>query len=328
MTLSTPSVDSGPRTLPSIESPAAGQAALTPGTTTRASLTADVLARARAYLELTKPGITGFVLVVVGASFYVATPAGAPIAPLLEALLGTALSTAGALALNQYAERDLDAIMPRTRGRPLPSGRLTPPEALIFGILLVIAGVAYLGAALGTLPAAIATVTALLYTFIYTPLKLRSPLSTLVGAVPGALPALIGWTAASGGLDAGGWVLFTLLYLWQLPHVLAISWLLRAEYAQAGFRMMSVLDPDGARTGAHVVLYAAALLPVSLLPVFLGLAGRLYFFGALALGLLALVGASPAARGISDRLARRIFFGSLLYLPLLLTLLVLDALKR
>ncbi|MBI4539845.1 MAG: protoheme IX farnesyltransferase [Gemmatimonadetes bacterium] len=289
---------------------------------------AGLAARARAFSELTKPGITAFVVVVAGASFQAASPAGTLLLPLLHALFGTALCTGGALALNQYAERDVDAIMERTRARPLPSGRLTAKEALLFGALLVLGGIAYLTATVGALPAAVGAASAVLYIFVYTPLKRRSAVSTLVGAVPGSLPTLIGWGAASGSLDPGAWVLFAILYLWQLPHVLAISWLLRDDYRRAGFHMVPVLDRDGVRTGPHVVLYAAALLPVSLLPALLGLAGPLYFFGALTLGLLLLAAGAPAARRMTDALARRVFFGSLIYLPALLTLLALSTLKR
>lgn len=285
------------------------------------------LARARAFVELTKLGITAFVLVVAGASFYVASPSGVSLPLLVRALLGTGLSTAGSLALNQYLERDVDAVMERTRGRPLPSGRLRPGQALVFGVVLVIAGIVYLAAAVGAVPAAVAALTTALYVFLYTPLKRRSALSTLVGAVPGALPTLVGWTAAAGRLDPGAWVLFGILYLWQLPHVLAISWMLRSDFARAGFVILPVLDPDGRRTGPQVVLHSAALLPVSLLPAVLGIAGAAYFFSALALGLLFFAAAAPAARRITDRLARRIFFGSLIYLPVLLTLMTADAVK-
>lgn len=282
------------------------------------------LARARAFVELAKPGITAFVVIVAAASFHAAAPTGAPFLRLLHALVGAALSTGGALALNQYLERDLDAMMERTRTRPLPSGRLTPREALAFGTALAGGGIAYLAITVGPVPAAVATVSAVLYIFVYTPLKRVSPICTLVGAIPGSLPTLIGWTAAAGRPDAGGWALFAILYLWQLPHVLAISWLLRDDYRRAGFRMAPVLDRHGVRTGPHAVLYTAALLPISLLPTILGLAGPLYFFGALALGLLFLAAAAPAARGLTDQRARRVFFGSLVYLPLLLTIMSLS----
>lgn len=285
-------------------------------------------AHARAFFELTKPGITAFVLVVAGASFYLASPSGAPLLPLLAALLGTGLSTAGSLALNQYLERDVDAIMERTRGRPLPSGRVRPRQALVFGVILVMAGIVYLAAMVGAVPAAMAALTAGLYVFLYTPLKRRTPLCTLVGAVPGASPTLVGWTAATGHLETGAWVLFGILYLWQLPHVLAISWMLRTDFGRAGFLILPVLDRDGYRTGPQVVLHSAALIPVSLLPAVLGIAGATYFFGALALGLLFFAAAAPAARKMTDRLARRVFFGSLIYLPALLSLMTADALKR
>lgn len=283
------------------------------------------LTRVAAYLELTKPGIAVYVMVAAGVSYFVGAFGSPPVLLLLHVILGTGAATAGALALNQVMERRLDALMERTKGRPLPSGRVETLPAFLFGTGLLVAGVAYLWWAVGWLPSALALFSALVYTLGYTPLKVRSYLATLVGAIPGALPVLIGWTAATASLSLEGFSLFAIVFLWQLPHVLAIGWLLRRDYARAGFLLVPPSDPGGAMIGWHMVLYATALIPVSLFPSLLGVTGEVYWLGALILSVLYLVPCVAATRGdLTARKARWVFFTSLAYLPLLFLLMLLD----
>ena len=273
------------------------------------------------FLTLTKPEITFNVVLTALVGFLAAAHGAAQALELLRALLGTALVAGAASTLNQWAERGPDAVMKRTIRRPLPAGRLTPRESLAFGLALGVAGTVYLALAVNPLASALAAATALSYLLVYTPLKRVTSLATVVGAVPGAIPPLIGWAAARGELNPGGWVLFLILFFWQMPHFLALAALYRKDYARAGFRVLPVEDPDGASTGRQSVLYALALLLVSLLPAPLGMAGPLYFFGALALGggfvayalRLAL---SPASHARASGLFRY----SLLYLPVLCAL--------
>jgi protoheme IX farnesyltransferase len=243
---------------------------------------------------------------------------------LLHTLLGTALVAGGTNALNQLRERDIDARMERTRRRPLPSGRVSPRAAGWFAGGISIVGVAYLAVAVNLLTAALAALTLVSYVFLYTPLKRRTTLNTLIGAVPGALPIVGGWTAAGGSLDAAVGALFWILFLWQLPHFLALAWIYREDYRRGGLAMLSVLDPDGRRTGHMVLLYALALLPVSLLPSLVGLTGTVYFVGALVLG-VAYTGVGVAlSRRVTTTRAWRVFAVSVVYLPALLALLVID----
>lgn len=278
----------------------------------------------RAYLELAKPGITLFVAVTAAAGYLVAAlPAAIP-ARILHLALGIVLSTAGALALNQYLERGPDSLMIRTRPRPVPSGRIAPGRAALFGGLLLAAGIGHLWYWVGWLPAVIAAVSAALYDAVYTPMKLRSPLATPVGAVPGALPALIGWTAHTGAIDARGMTLFGILFLWQLIHVLALGWNLRDDYERAGFHLI----PSGSSSliSGLMVGYAAALLALSAVPVLLGMAGGVYLTGAVVLG-IGMVAICLAFRVDPNRQrCQRVFLGSLLYHPLLLGLMVAGAL--
>ena len=280
--------------------------------------------RATSYYELTKPGIAVFVTILAGVSFFVASQGRPDLFQLLNTMLGTALATAGALALNQYAERDVDARMNRTRARPLPSGRMEPREALGFGALLLALGVAYLAGAVSWIPALLTAFSAAAYLLVYTPLKSRSYMATLVGAVPGAFPALIGWTAATGRVELGGIVLFGIAFLWQLPHVLALAWLLKEDYARVGFFLTPPTDPSGARIGRHMVYHSVSLLLLSGFPTLLGLAGAIYLAGAAVLGFAMLALAGAAAAGMTRAHARRVFLFSLLYQPLLLGLLLLD----
>ncbi len=228
------------------------------------------------------------------------------------------------MALNQYLEREPDAIMVRTRGRPLPSGRVSPREALVFGLLLNVGGTVYLAVTVGWLPAAITAASMLAYTMVYTPLKSRSYLATPIGAIPGAVPALIGWSAATGTLTRGGWVLFGIGVLWQLPHVLSLGWMLRDDYARVGFRLIPPSDPEGRRVGRHLVFYSVALIPMSAAPTFLGLTSGFYMAGALVLGIGFLSLGVPCLRRMDDARARRVFLGTLLYHPLLLGMMVLG----
>lgn len=296
--------------------PAALGAAPTTTARARRQVAADLVA-------LTKPRVVVMVLVTTLVGYYVALETGPDWARLLHLLVGTLLAAGGTLALNQYWERDVDARMERTRMRPLPGGRLAPREALLFGGALLGVGVAYLVALVGALPAAVTAATAVLYLFAYTPLKRRTPLCTVVGAVPGALPPVTGWVAARGELGAGAWILFGILFLWQLPHTLAIARLYRDDYARAGVRVLPVVDA-GAATERQIVSSCLALLAVSLLPTLVGLAGPVYFAGAFLLGAtFAALGARQALEP-SGPAARRVLLASLLYLPAVLALLALD----
>jgi protoheme IX farnesyltransferase len=280
--------------------------------------------KAGALYELTKPGITGYVMMTAGVSYYVASGGRVEVLPLIHTLLGVALGTAGALALNQYVEREVDAVMTRTSKRPLPSGRLRPAEALAFGGALLVVGVVYLGLMVGWLPSVLTAASAAAYILAYTPLKTRSYLATLVGAVPGAFPALIGWSAATGTVEFGAVILFCIAFLWQLPHVLALAWLLREDYARVGFFLSPPSDPEGLRIGRHMVYHSVSLLAISGLPTFLGLTGQIYLVGAFVLGLITLGFSVAAAAQMSRPRARRVFLWSLLYQPLLLGLLLID----
>jgi protoheme IX farnesyltransferase len=295
-----------------------------------AVLTAEPAAWARArvtdYLALTKPRIAVLVLLTVAVGVLLAAGPALTAGVLVHALVGTALVAAGASALNQWLERDSDALMHRTEGRPLPAGRLQPVEVLLFGGLLGVVGVGYLACTLRQPAAAVvAAVTFALYVGAYTPLKSRTPLNTLVGAVPGALPPVIGWVAVRGEASAEAVALFAIVFLWQVPHFLAIAWVYRDEYARAGLVMLPVLDPAGRRTARQMATYCLALLPASLMPVLLGAAGPVYFAGAAPMGLGFLATALAFGRNVSDRSARRVLRASLGYLPGLLGLLVLDA---
>src|SRR4051812_9727750 len=237
---------------------------------------------------------------------------------MLHTLLGTALVAAGASALNQLLERDYDAKMRRTQTRPLPSGRLQPQTVLTIGCAAAVAGIIYLALAVNLTTSLIGAFTLISYLFIYTPLKRVTWLNTAIGAVPGALPPLMGWTAARGELSIGGWGLFAILAFWQLPHFLAIAWIYRDEYAKAGFKMLPMVDPEGHRTGRQAVSHTLGLLPVSLSPFLFHLAGPVYLAGALILGLTFIWFAIQFSRYLTVPRARQLFYVSILYLPLLL----------
>ena len=275
-------------------------------------------------MALTKPRVLAMVLVTTLVGYDVGLTGSADYRRMIHLLIGTLLAAGGTLALNQYSERDIDAWMDRTRARPLPAGRLQPLEALLFGVALTLLGTAYLAALVGALVALVTAATAILYLFAYTPLKQRTALCTLVGAVPGALPPVAGWAAARGDVTLGAWVLFGVLFLWQLPHTLSIARLYRDDYARAGVRVLPVIDPDGASTERQIVLACVGLVTVSLLPTVIGWTGPIYLAGALALGLAFAAVGIVQALSPSARAARRVLLASLLYLPLLLGLLAFD----
>ena len=278
------------------------------------------------YLALTKPRVVAMVLVTTLVGFYLGADGAPSLRLMLHTLLGTALAAAGTLSLNQYMERDLDARMDRTRHRPLPDGRLTPIEALVLGLALLVAGLCYLDAAAGIACALVTAAIAVTYLLAYTPLKTRTSLCSLVGAVPGALPPVAGWAAARGGVAPEAWVLFAIMYLWQIPHTLAIGRMYRDDYARAGIRVLAVVDGDGSSTAIQAVMNCLALLPVALLPTLLGMAGAVYFAIALLLGLGFLWAAIGLARTRSLSDARRLLVVSLVYLPVLLATMALDKL--
>lgn len=279
--------------------------------------------RALDFLSLTKPRVVLMVLVTTWAGYYLgATETG--YGRLAPTLAGVALAAAGTLALNQFLEREVDARMHRTRGRPLPDGRLQAGEALVFGSLLTALGIGCLAWGGGWPAALVTAATSGLYLFAYTPLKRITPLCMVLGAIPGALPPVTGWVAARGGLGVGAAVLFAILFLWQLPHTLAIARLYRDDYARGGIRVLPVVDPEGGSTERQIVGGCLALLAVGLLPTLVGLAGAVYFFGALALGVVFLTCGLAQALAPSPAAARRLVLASLVYLPALLALMVLD----
>ena len=279
--------------------------------------------RVAAYLELTKPRITFLIVLTAAAGFGLASPRVDYLA-MLSALFGIAVLSSGIATLNQYAERDIDGLMRRTASRPLPSGKLLPWEALAFGVSLTVLAEAYLLIFVNPLSALLGLTVIAGYVFAYTPLKTRTSLSTVVGAFPGAVPPLIGWAAARGTLSVEAWVLFAILFLWQFPHFLAIAWMYREDYTRAGILMLPVVEPDGRVTAQQIVLYTLMLLPVSLLPTVLHLSGKIYFFGALVLGLLFLYSSVRAAISMSRQRARSLLLASVLYLPLLFFLMVVN----
>jgi protoheme IX farnesyltransferase len=276
------------------------------------------------YVALAKPRLNVLVVASSAAGYYLGSPDAPALMPMLLAVCGTALVAGGAAVLNQVYERDTDALMQRTRLRPLPDHRVKTDDARVFGIVLSVAGTAILAVAANLLAALVAVATLLIYLALYTPLKRRSSISTLVGAVPGALPPLIGWTAGRGAIDAGGWTLFAIVFLWQIPHFMAIAWMYRDDYRRAGFPMLPVIEPDGLRTGRQAVLYALALVPVSLVPALVGVAGLTYFWCALALGVSFLALSARFAALRSEGRARALFYGSLVYLPLIWAVMILD----
>lgn len=276
------------------------------------------------FLALTKPGIVLMVLVTTCTGFYLGSAETIAWSRLFQTLLGTALAAGGALALNQYLERDIDARMKRTRLRPLPDGRLQPVEALIFGLITTLAGLVALTWLVNPLSGVITSLTVFCYLFLYTPLKRKTSLCSVIGSIPGALPPVTGWVAARGELGVEAWVLFAILFLWQTPHSLAIAWLYREDYARAGVQLLPVIHPDGKSTGRQVVSNCLALLPVGILPTLIGLSGSLYFFATLLLGMVFLGCGVNLAVSRSTKAARRLLWISLIYLPVQLMLMAFD----
>ena len=282
--------------------------------------------RSRDYVALAKPRLN--MLVVASTLAGYAMGDGEPLGAVRVAglLLGTFCVAGGASAFNQVIERDTDALMRRTRSRPLPAHRLQPPEGLLFATASTLVGLLVTVAASNLLAAAASLTTLLIYVAVYTPLKRRTSFGTVIGAIPGALPPIIGWAAVANEISAGAWALFGIMFLWQLPHFLAIAWMCRDDYTRAGFPMLPVIEPDGRSTGRQSVVYSAALIPLSLAPRLMHMTGDAYFAGALLLGVIFLWLSIRFARSRADADARRLFFGSILYLPLLWILMIADKL--
>jgi heme o synthase len=276
------------------------------------------------YIDLTKPRITLLVVLTTVAGFYLGSAGSVAYLRMLSLAFAIGLLSAGISTLNQYIERDLDRLMLRTRMRSLPAGKLTPKQALLFGITLAVIATVYLGFFISWLVAWLGLATLASYLFVYTPLKTRTTFSTVLGAFPGAMPPLIGWAAARGEVGLGAWVLFAILFLWQFPHFLAIAWMYREDYARAGIKMLPVIEPEGRVTGQQIVIYTLMLLPVSLLPVMMKLAGSVYLAGAVVFGLVFLYFSVRAALGRTTWQARRLLLASVLYLPALFLLMVLN----
>lgn len=283
-------------------------------------------AKLGALVELTKPGIVRMVVITAGAGFFMASNGFLRFVPLLWSLFGIALAAAGACALNEYIERERDARMKRTETRPLPAGRLTETEALAFSLLLTFGGIAVLAVRVNLLTAVLVAATVVSYLFLYTPFKRVHWTATLIGAVPGALPILSGWTAAGGHLDSRGLALFGILFFWQMPHFFALAWMYREDYRRGGFHMLTEHDRSGHRTARQIVVWALALVAVSTLPTVTGMAGLPYAIAALVLGLGFLTPAILLLRGPTDAGALRVFLASVTYLPILLLVMVLEKL--
>jgi heme o synthase len=276
------------------------------------------------FVALTKPRLNLLVVLTSAAGYYLGLDHRPSLWPMATAVAGTALVASGAAVLNQVYERTTDALMRRTRLRPLPDGRVAPNDATIYGVALSVAGLALLAVWSNVTAALLALATIVIYLVVYTPMKRRSSISTLVGAVPGALPPLIGWAAARNDLSIGGWTLFLIVFLWQIPHFMAIAWMYREDYRAGGFPMLPVVEPDGRRTGRQAVFYSAALLPLSMLPSLVGVTNLLYFWIAFVLGGALLALSVQFSQQRTDRAARWLFFGSITYLPLIWGAMVLD----
>jgi len=276
------------------------------------------------YIALTKPRITWLILMSTGIGYFFGAKAGWNWLTLVHTILGTMLLASGTAALNQWYEREADAKMRRTKERPLPSGRLEESKALLFGMLISLAGFFELQVCVNELAALLGAATLGSYLFLYTPLKKRSPHSTTIGAIPGAMPPLIGYAAASGKLNWEALVLFAILFLWQFPHFYAIAWMYREDYERAGILMLPVVEPDGQSTARRILVYSLVLIPISLLPTFIAMAGNIYLFGALAIGLLFVYASARISFDRTRQEARRVLLASVVYLPIIYGLLLLD----
>jgi protoheme IX farnesyltransferase len=280
--------------------------------------------RLAAFVELTKPRITFLIVLTSAAGFCLGSKRQVDYPTLFHALFGIALLSSGIATLNQYMERGLDSRMRRTLTRPLPTGKLAASQAFAFGLALTLGAELYLALFVNLLTAAFGVTVIVGYLFCYTPLKTRSSLSTVVGAFPGAMPPLMGWTAATGHAGLEAWALFAILFAWQFPHFLAIAWMYREDYARAGIVMLPVVEPEGRLTAQQIVIWALLLVPVSLFPAALGTTGSIYFFGAFVLGLMFLAASIHAAFSNSRQGARRLLLASVLYLPILFGLMVFN----
>jgi heme o synthase len=279
------------------------------------------------YCALIKARLTFLVLLTTLVGFYMGARGTVDAGLMIHTLFATALVASGAAALNQWLEREADARMPRTKDRPLPSGRMQPQEALVFGASISIIGVIYLAVSVNALASLLAGITLASYLFIYTPLKRFTWLNTIIGAIPGALPPMIGWAGARGELSADGWVLFAILFFWQMPHFFSIAWIYRDDYKAGGFAMLPVVHPDGESTGRLSVVHAMTLLPISLMPTILGLAGPVYFLCALVLSSAFLAFAIRFHRNKTNASAWWLFGASIIYLPALLGVMVFDKIR-
>ncbi len=284
--------------------------------------------RMKNYIALTKPRITWLILMSTGVGYFFGLKRDwngwLELPLLLHTLVGTALIASGTAALNQWYEREADGLMRRTASRPLPSGKMTANRALWFGIVLAVAGFTELAIAVNPLTGLLGALTLGGYLFVYTPLKQRSHLSTVIGALPGAMPPLMGYAASYGALNAEAWTLFAILFVWQFPHFLAIAWMYRDDYARAGIRMLPVVEPDGMSTARQIVLYASTLIPVSLFPVLLRMSGRIYLVGALLLGFWFLYTGVRVAFDRTNVRARKDLLASVIYLPMIYGLMIFD----
>lgn len=276
------------------------------------------------YIELTKPGILGLVATTTAVGFVMGAGGEVNFSLLCLTLIGTALTCGGSGALNHYLERDFDSQMNRTHARPIPSGRIEAADALYFGLALVTAGTALLVWQVNLLTGFLALLTTFLYAFVYTPLKRLTWLNTSIGAIPGALPPLGGWAAATGEIGVGAWIIFAIQFLWQHPHFFAIAWIYRQDYARGGFKMLPVLDQSGERTFAQILLFSILLLPISLFPALVGISGATYLIGATGLGVALAMYSISLAQLRTIAAAKRVFFGSIIYLPALFGLMVID----
>jgi heme o synthase len=278
-----------------------------------------------AYLELAKPRILSMVLVTTTIGYFLAAKGIHPLSTLLLTLFGVGSATGGSAALNNYLEREVDAKMARTRDRALPAGVIQPSSALAFGISLVLLGLLALVWAVNLLTGFLVLLAAFLYVLVYTPMKRITWLNTTFGAIPGAIPPMCGWAAATGHLNPGAWVLFLILFAWQHPHFYAIAWMFQDDYRNAGFKMLPVVEPGGASTFRQTILFSVLLLGVSVLPTAIGMTGKVYCVGALVMGLAMLAVGAMFTRSKSFLDARRLLKASVIYLPLLLLLIIIDA---
>ena len=288
------------------------------------SRTTVFVRRVEDYIELTKPRLVVMILVTTAAGFYLGTRGAVNWLLFLHTLIGAGLTAAGVLGLNQYLERDIDSQMTRTQQRPLPASRMRPMEALLFCAFLTGSGMLYLTFLVNPLSGFVISLIVVSYLFVYTPLKQKTSLCTLIGAVPGALPPVVGWVAAQGTISGSAWVLFAILFLWQLPHSLAIAYIYREDYENAGLKLLPVIHPDGASTRRQIVINCVALFGIGLLPTLFNIAGGIYFFAALLIGGMFLASGIYLSKTHSVKAARYVLYASLLYLPLIFITMAID----